>query len=255
MEIRPPTSDRQVVHTKIKAPNSHKPAPIAAEPSTTLLNRTKFWLEIGAAVVTIAGIIFAVVQYLQIEHDGRVTATLGYVARFNAPPIIDAFQKEFELWEKPEGHAMLYSTADAETQAQQQRSFIEKNNLKWDAILLGDFYDQLYVCLREEICDAPLAMAMLGRDIEAVFLENGDYLSYMRTTQHFRTGCGLVALFNIAHEQLSFQRLPESMRRKRLPPEIKIPANACGAEAAPVATEIKAPPSPSKTETPPSSRQ
>jgi hypothetical protein len=196
------------------------------EASTTILTRTKFWLEIGAAVVTIIGIIFAVVQYLQIEHDGQVTATLGYVARFNAPPIIASFKKEFEVWETPEGHEMLYST-NADTQAQQQIDFVKTNGLEWDAILLGDFYDQLYVCLREEICDAPLAIGMLGRDIEAVFLGNGDYLSYMRKTRHFRTGCGLVVLFDIAHEQLNYQRLPEDQRKKRRAPKLKIPANAC----------------------------
>jgi len=164
-------------------------------------------IEVVAYLATIGAIAFAVQQYRATEADNRVNATLSYVGRFNSDPALQSFKRLDDAW---------YSNAEqgeSHDPTKSQIQFIENNNLKWDAILLGDFFDQLYVCVNRDICDQNLAITMLGRDIETVYVLTGRYLTSLTYT-----GCGLKALYEVAHPRLKFSRLkPEEQQGKPRP--------------------------------------
>jgi hypothetical protein len=58
-----------------------------------VLDTIKKYVDLTASTVTILGIVFAISQYYQIKQDGRITATLGYVSRFDQSPIADPTSK------------------------------------------------------------------------------------------------------------------------------------------------------------------
>jgi hypothetical protein len=122
---------------------------------------------------------------------------------------------------------MALHAPDVPTQDQQTNAFIRKQNLTWNAVLLGDFFDQLYICISKNICDRPLAITMLGRDIEVVGLENGAYLAEERKLLTGFTGCGFQALYDLAHGRLEDTR----GQRPGTPPKprtkMKLARNRC----------------------------
>jgi hypothetical protein len=186
------------------------------------------WLSVDkiAAIVTIAGIVFAVWQYLVIKQDGRVAATLGYVTRFSSAPVFDSFKNIYTAWGSEAGYAIQHS-ADPGSIAQKKIAFIIDQHLEWDAVVVGDYFDQLYICVRENICDLPLAVTMLGRDIETVYVYSGRYLDAMRSKRGGNTGCGLAALYWLAAARLAYGRLDEQQRRESELPEMKVTQHAC----------------------------
>lgn len=175
-------------------------------------------LETLAALATIGGIIFAIQQYNKAVADGRINATLGYVARFNSDPTLKSFIRLYDTW-----NTSPDEKKDSEDPTQVQINFINAHNLKWDAVLLGDFFDQLYVCIHRDICDEDLAITMLGRDIETVYVLGGRYLSANMQP----TGCGLRALFEIAHPRLNFSRLKPEEKQAKSPPRPHLASDAC----------------------------
>jgi hypothetical protein len=177
-------------------------------------------VEFTAYVATIGAIIFAIHQFKVTESEYRVNATLNYVARFNSQLILDAFNRLYDAWEStPSQESEPNSTVDPTAE---QIRFIEERNLKSDAVLLGDFFDQLYVCVTRDICDENLAVTMLGRDIETVYVLAGDYL-----TRRTYTGCGLEALFEVVHPRLDFSRLKPEEKVGKRPPDQALRPNAC----------------------------
>jgi hypothetical protein len=153
----------------------------------------KTGLEVVAAVATIAAIIFALVQFRIAKHDARVNETLAYVARFNSDPVIDSYNKMYEAFLsslKPAGGPKS-GALDWETK------LALNNNLNWNVIQVGDFFDQLYICISNNICDRELALTMLERDIETAYVLSGKYLEKNWPP----TGCGLLALGNLIQKR------------------------------------------------------
>jgi hypothetical protein len=183
-------------------------------------------LERLAALATILGIGFAVCQYEAAKEDGRVANTLGYVTRFGSSPVSDSFRNIYVVWGKPDGLALLQAT-DQTNLASKKIQFIVDHRLDWDAVVVGDFYDQLYICLRRNICDLPLAITMLGRDIEISYIYSGRYLASLRARRGGNAGCGLDALFPLAEARLAWERLPPERHRTESAPTPQLGADAC----------------------------
>lgn len=200
------------------APSTATAAAAGTPPrSVTWRTRAKSTLDILAALATIGGIAFAIQQYLSAINDARINQTLSYVARFDSDPILPSLVKLYQAYEK---NPQVLTTGDP-TAA--EIDFIQHNRFEWDAVVLGDFFDQLYVCLSAKICDQGLAVRLLGRDIEGVYVLTGRYL----TSEHPPTGCGLAALFRAVHPMLKYARLSAANKRGTTPPGFKLGRNAC----------------------------
>lgn len=188
------------------------------EATSTIGARIKYWLEILAALATIIAIAVAAQQYIKSVADGRVSATLSYVARFNSDPALKSLINLYSAWNTKTNEEEKSGDPTSD-----QIKFINDNHLRWDVVLLGDFFDQLYVCMRRDICDESLAITMLGRDIETVYVLSGRYLSMNMQP----TGCGLRALFEVAHPRLNFSRLEPQEKQGKAPPHPKLRSDAC----------------------------
>lgn len=184
-------------------------------------------INLIAALATIGGIAFAIYSYLQVEHDSRVSASLTYIGRFNSEPIINNFKAEYDAYATPDGQKIAYGEIDPKDLTRTEIQFIESKQLRWSAILLGDFFDQVYVCIKRHICDSETALLMLGRDIESVYVYEGRYLEDFRERTHALTGCGLVALYNVASTQLAYARASKTFREANPPPVSQLDENAC----------------------------
>ena len=185
-----------------------------------------FSLEKAAAIVTIVGIALAFWQFWAVEHDGRATATLNYVGKFGTSPVSNSFKTVYRTWDKF-GYTIEHSN-DPKTIAEKKIQFIVDHNLGWDSVVLGDFFDQFYVCLEKDICDLPLAISMLGRDIETVYVYTGRYLASQRAKHGGNAGCGLDALFSTVKEPLQYLRLAPDKRALQQKPEVKLAQSSCG---------------------------
>jgi hypothetical protein len=180
-------------------------------------------LERVAGLVTIAGIIFGVWQYLVTKQDLRISATLSYATRFESTPVWESFLKIYNTWNSTEGNA-IESSKDPDKVNEQAIAFIKAHKLDMDAIIVGDFFDQLYLCLQENICDLQLAVQMLGKDAQIAYVYAGPYLDDLRAKRRGHTGCGLTALYNIAEDRLEYDRETD---RSSPPPVLTFDPNAC----------------------------
>jgi hypothetical protein len=179
-----------------------------------------------AAAVTILGIIFAVWQYEVAKQDARIAATLGYVTRFGASPVWDSFRNIYLTWLDKDGVELMH-TQDQTNRAEKKVDFITTHGLEWDSVVVGDFFDQLYICVIERICSQSIAILMLKRDIEAAYVYANDYLVYKRRRSGGITGCGLAALFSVAEAHLAYERLNPEQRHSTHAPNVTLAQHAC----------------------------
>jgi len=180
------------------------------------MERAKRILDVLAALATIIAILFAVIQYYKIEADGRVTETLTYVARFNSDPVSGSFKQIYEAW------ATLRTPMPSDP-LEAERQFVEEHDLNWSTVQVGDFFDQLYICIERDLCDEDLAITMLGRDVVTTYSLTGRYLA----ASAWPTGCGLRALWGVAKPRLDYSQLSSAKRREQSAPRPVLPANAC----------------------------
>lgn len=140
-----------------------------------LLDRLEAIAKILLIFGTLAGGIWAVVEYFEKKHDGRIAEMLGYVRRFSTDPLLAAQTHIGMAWYSVRGSVrMLEDTpvSSAQEFADRKRqlvmmivdkslvpissSFTQKG-LVPDLDLLVAFFAELQVCVETELCDSPIA--------------------------------------------------------------------------------------------------
>ena len=184
-----------------------------------MVDSIKKYVDLIAAIVTILGIVFAIWQYYEIKSDGRINATLGYVAKFESTPFAEATDKIDSKWQSEAGVHLRYNPGP--DWPDRQKQFIEDNNIGRETLLVANFMDELYICIQKRICSIELAITLLGRDVENVYTRSHYYLSSYTGRMGGDTGCGLAALYSTSHAYL------QALREKKPLSPLTINEHAC----------------------------
>lgn len=140
------------------------------------LDRAKILSEIATAwlglIALLIGGIFAIVQYLSQQEDGRVKETLSMYQQYNKGAIHESNMIIFMAWETREKE--LDAVLDAspfspQTYYKEIIKIIDEEKLLRHIFVLISFFDALDVCVNENICDAKVALMLFHQDACAFY--------------------------------------------------------------------------------------
>ena len=137
--------------------------------SVKRFDKLKSKMEFVSHIMVIAGLIFAIYQYTQMRYQERVKETLSYEKRLNDGEFLKAKTEIKEAWMNQKSFIKelqkrgFKSKKDKEKIIEKLSDFIiEKNRLQEKIDLLTDFYDSLYTCVKEDICDKKTAVSFFS---------------------------------------------------------------------------------------------
>lgn len=107
-------------------------------------------------------------------------------------------------WRSDEGTQLRYDPGPDRPSL--QIKFIKDNGIESETLSVTNIMDELYVCIRRNICDPNLAITILERDIENAYTRSRYFLSEYKGRMGGEPGCGLTALYAAAHAQLKALR-------------------------------------------------
>ena len=139
------------------------------------LEQLKLLLEIATSIGTLIGAVVAawwgLDQYLDNQHQQRVQQSLQYQQRYDADTMLTARLVIDTAW---------FNDAIQVTTLLNQRDWVGLSTLvnqmpdnipdmRKSISLLVVFYDELYVCVTDRICDEATALDLLGKDASSYY--------------------------------------------------------------------------------------
>lgn len=142
------------------------------------------WITLGALFT--AGILGGF-EYIDQKKQTRTTETLNYVRAFSTPDILDARINLSLHWATVEfGNKWkrLIRETESNTQENREKKFAQlmaeefrKNNLSTKFFKLVDFYESLWICIREKICNEDIALSYFA---ETAWRQFAWYFVYLK---------------------------------------------------------------------------
>jgi hypothetical protein len=141
-------------------------------PRQRALVLAQLWPVFGVLLLLCA-LLWGIGQYAGYKTDLRRAETGRYLAQFQEPPVIEAWQHLNSVWRSEEGRQEVLlervaglSGAERAAALRNYRDFvldtIEEQRLAGDIETVRSFFSRLGVCIRVGNCDAAVARAQLG---------------------------------------------------------------------------------------------
>lgn len=171
-------------------------------------------LDKVAAIATVVGLVVAVIalgvaykEYSDAKDNSRITATLGYIARYKSDPLLSMTQRFNNFLEGPEPQQLIANPGDKAHWAKNTISLTTKDNMVGVIRTMTDFFDELYICAARSICDLDLTLRLLAVDLQTFYVWSADLLDELNKGAYGpKLGCGLHALYQAVSPQLSAHR-------------------------------------------------
>jgi hypothetical protein len=178
----------------------------------------------AAAIATVVGLVVALIalgvaykEYSDAKENSRVTATLGYIARYKSDPLLSMTQRFNSLLDQPESQQLIANPGDAANWARKTISLTKKHNMVVVIRTITDFFDELYICVARSICDIDLTLRLLAVDLQTFYVWNADLLDELNKGFYGPTlGCGLHALYQAVLPQLGAEGAKKPVPAPRL---------------------------------------
>jgi len=145
--------------------------------SSTFWPKTAYcWSEFLLKVVLIFAGIGAAIQYYEIKETNRVKETMEQLKNFNSDNLLNARLNLNSSWE-PYHKSISFineQTVESELVKEQILSdiifpIIKQKNLRQDIDLLTDFFENLHICVKHEICHPGVSADLFCGDVTSFF--------------------------------------------------------------------------------------
>ena len=163
--------------------------------SKTVLSQIEGVSKILLIVATLAGGVWAVVQYADARHAARVTRTLEYVERFNKDNVLRARMRLGRTWYNLRGYVAKVSlgSRDAADYEQRLRQLVftvvenapvelddgsKAKGLVGDLDQLQSFFGELEICIEGSLCDKETADAYFSDYATRFYCLHEPFISY-----------------------------------------------------------------------------
>jgi hypothetical protein len=174
---------------------------------TTTIEQLKVKIELFSKLLTLLATLtgggFALFQYIDNANAERVKETLFFVEKFDKDNFLKSRSKinsffkniESELYEKVSNETEYSNFI---TEQIKDNSFIED-----DLELVFDFYDELYVCVSNVLCDQKVALEYFGKYAYDIIGVGSPYVKNIKEKSHDRFyGSGIMFFFKEYKEKL-----------------------------------------------------
>lgn len=154
-------------------------------------------VEILSAVVTILGALaaglWALHEYNDSQDRARIEATLAYRKQYDGEPLFAARRVVDRAWlGAADESAELRKKRDWKAYAELVARLARQPDFTLSLTTILGFYDELYVCMRDRICDRGTAVDLFGKD--ALTYRDADY-PFIESERKRRSypyfGCGI----------------------------------------------------------------
>jgi hypothetical protein len=164
----------------------------------------KSWFDtfVGIAILLSLGV--ALVTYLDADKANRTAATLSALVRYRSDPLMDSMLAIETALRTDEIQRLIndQKPEDAVGWAEKTLKFNQSKNLLKPIQIATFFFDDLFYCLKHEICDAKTS-SIFANDVQGVFVlskstideMNKEHWTWDKNPDHLR-GCGFNALFS-----------------------------------------------------------
>ena len=164
----------------------------------------KPWLDICTSVLTIVGAFVAAAwglnEYFNKRKEGRIKATLEYRQELNKDPVLSAQRKIDDILTSQKNLILeTISNKSEDDWTKLVYSIVESNNLQQPLDTLVNFYEDVYLCISNSICDEQTAIALFGNKVIA--FRNQFYRYFIFTRAEMKDpgyASGLEALAKLA---------------------------------------------------------
>ena len=124
------------------------------------------WLELFLKAILIMGGVLAAWQYFAVQQENRVKQTMEQLKSFNSDPMLAATLKLQQVWDAQQLNIQKinkHAVKNEEVKNTLLKSYIDKviktNQLQHDIELVVSFFDNLNICIENNICDKKVSRA------------------------------------------------------------------------------------------------
>lgn len=197
--------------TILPCPVADEAAPVEERFSPDMIREQKVsWLERSSWICAIVGTVFVIAATViglielghvrrlisEIQQTNRVSETLRYDSRYKSDPLLQYARQLRDVWFSSEGQQLWQGSSS------ERAKFVTDQSLNDAVLSIADFYDDLYVCIDNNLCDLPLVLQLLSRDIEAFYVLNHPFLKAYDEDMPSNLACGIDALIKPAQLHL-----------------------------------------------------
>lgn len=153
---------------------------------------TPHWKNVSDAAVAWIVLITAIIGsgfgfYKHSTHveELKIEETQSFVERRNKTPIIEIRKELMGVWyensEKIKKRSWEAYDRGADIQKEQDKvimEIIQEKNLELNILMMFEFYDEIVVCVKRDICQGSLALEMFGKQIASFYNKFMPFVSY-----------------------------------------------------------------------------
>ena len=140
---------------------------------------------IGLAVVLIGGGA-GIVEYQSNQKENRVSNTLTVLERSYKPPVLKARQAvDIAWWNEGENIKAILLASGTEQEVSKRldnavMNLIGKYKIRKHIFTLIEFYEEISICINENICDKQVAFELFGEGATTFYNQNYLFIKRLR---------------------------------------------------------------------------
>ena len=168
-------------------------------------DKIEIWLKGVGLALTAFGLVWGLVEFSDLVKQRKVTATIGYVNRFNNDQLLKARLELSTAWRsyRPAMERLRQTRVTPDDYQHRHRQLLftvlrpgvkESAELEEDVSLVVAFFEELQICVQHGLCDKAAAKSFFAQEIQAFHCLYGPYIRWVSENYSARYGAGLPLL-------------------------------------------------------------
>jgi hypothetical protein len=130
--------------------------------------------KVAGALTFLFGIPYGIEQYLEKQHDGRVSETLALYNQFNGAPFSTYRENITKAIVGNDAAITKAAGQDADHLSDVVIDMVKKTGIEADLLMTMDFFDAVATCVEKSLCDRDTAQRLFSpraRDLLVIFYQ------------------------------------------------------------------------------------